>query len=237
MRERTSTLIAALAASFLVLAASAQASTVTIGSPLPDTLSPANIGTSRTITNVSLPEPGAQASAPANGTIVSWSLRGGIGGPFTLQVVHPASIGQFTSTGSTVSGPITGTGILSFPANLAIAKGDLIGIDRAAPSDKLGGQFTSGTFMTFSSPLGSDPQAGDPGTGEAGFNAQVLLNCIVPKLKGVKVGAARKKLAAAGCAAPKVKKKGGKFVKKQKPAAGTEIRGDTAVKLKAGPKR
>ena len=66
------------------------------------------------------------------------------------------------------------------------------------------------------------------------LSAQVLLNCIVPKVVGKKVKAAKKALAKAGCAPPKLKKKG-KFVKSQNPKPGTEIPSDRAVVLKRRP--
>ena len=68
---------------------------------------------------------------------------------------------------------------------------------------------------------------------ELGFNATVVSNCIVPKVKGKTLKKATNKLRAAGCKG-KVRKKGGKRVTKQKPHAGTEVPAGTAVNLTLG---
>ncbi len=229
----------------MIAPAAAAANTVTVGSPLTAALpsSPFNLQT--TAVNTALPEPGAQASAPGNGIIVSWKVIGASGGPLKLRVVHPVGGGLFTGAGTTSSGPITGPGVLTFNASLPIAKGDLIGVDPTNKSDALGAaDALPGSFALLFFPELAD---GGPGVapvlsaaGEIGVNAQVLLNCVVPKLKGKKVGAAKRKLRAAGCDSPKIKRKkgqGGKFVKKQNPKAGTEIPGDRAVVLKLRPKK
>ncbi len=191
------------------------------------------------MTPTAFAEPGAIPSAPANGVITSWKAAGVAGGPFTFQVVHSLSPTLFDSTAGTSTGAVSGPATITVPANVPIAKGDFIGIDPTSSSDTVAGTIGgSSKYMLFGSKLGS---AGASPTntfsGEVGIQAQVLLNCTVPNLKGRKIGKARNKLAAAGCAAPKVKKKGGKFVKKQNPQAGTEIRGDAVVTLKAGPKK
>jgi hypothetical protein len=244
VRLKACALVAGIAAGLSLLGAgSAAAATVTVGSPLPATLTPQTFNAARTLTNTALAEPGATASSPGNGTIVSWKIVDAMGGPLTLQVVHPTGTGTFTSTGSATSGPITSLGLLTFQTNLAIKKGDLIGLNPTAGTDSIGGQFANGSFMSFPATLSGSPGSpNDTGTGEAGFNAQVLLNCVVPKLKNKKVGAAKKALSKAGCAAPRLKKPkanaGGnaKFVRKQNPAAGTEIAGDASETLKLGPK-
>jgi hypothetical protein len=237
MKKRAAGFTMGVIASAALLTAPAQATTVTIGSPGPASTLSADLGGVATIVDSAIP--GATLTAPANGVVTSWRIANAAGGPFTLQVVHPTGSGAFTSTGSSAPGPITGTGTLTFPANLAIAKGDFVGVTNTSNTDKIGAALTPGAaFIFFVPPLGAAPVAPTDGdAGEIGFNAQELLNCVVPKLKGKKVGAARKALAKAGCAAPKVKKKGGKFVLKQSSKPGTEIRGDAVVKLKAGPKK
>jgi hypothetical protein len=184
--------------------------------------------------------PGVTVTAPADGVITSWKLANASGGAFTLQVVHPSG-GLYSATGATTTpGPVTGSGTQTFPADLPIKKDDLIGVATSQNLTAIGEASTPGaTLAIFGPPLGGSPQA--PGSTlsdlELGYNAQELLDCLVPRLKGKKVGAARHALSNAGCAAPSVKKKGGKFIRKQNPAAGTEIRGDAVVHLKAGPKR
>lgn len=229
----------------LIGPSAAAANTVTVGSPLTAALPPSPFNLQTTAVNSALPEPGALVSAPANGTIVSWKVIGASGGPLKLRVVHPVGGGLFTGGGKTSSGPIAGPGVLTFNANLPIKQGDLVGVDPTNNSDTLGaadGQPGSVGLLFF-------PELADGGpgvspvlsaTGEIGINAQVLLDCVVPNLKGKKVGAAKRKLRAAGCDPPKVKRKkgqGGKFVGKQNPRAGTEIPSDRAVVLKLRPKK
>lgn len=225
--------------------ATAAANTVTVGSPLTAALAPVPFFNAGTAVNTALPEPGALVSAPANGTIVSWKVIGASGGPLKLRVAHPVGGGRFTGAGTASSGPITGPGALTFTTSLPIKQGDLIGIDPTDGTDTVGAvpELAGSQFEAFFPPLVD----GGPGvaplgsrTGEIGFNAQVLLNCVVPKLKGKKVGAARRALSAAGCDPPRIKRKkhkGGKFVRKQNPAAGTEIPSDRAVVLKLRPKK
>jgi hypothetical protein len=69
---------------------------------------------------------------------------------------------------------------------------------------------------------------------ELGFNATVVSNCIVPRVKGKTARKARSKLRAAGCKSKVVKKKGGRRVTKQRPRPGTEVPPGTAVKLTLG---
>jgi hypothetical protein len=228
----------------LIGPSAAAANTVTVGSPLTATLSSAEFGEQITAVNTVLPEAGALVAAPANGTIVSWKVTGASGGPLKIRVVHPVGGGLFTGAGKASSGPITGSGVLTFDANLPIKQGDLVGVDPTNDTDTIGAvDGLPGSQTVFFFPTLAD---GGPGaapllteTGEIGFNAQVLLNCVVPKLKGKKVGAAKRALTAAGCATPTIKKKkgkGAKVVKKQNPAAGTEIPSDRSIVLKVRPK-
>jgi hypothetical protein len=229
--------------SALLMAPGAGATTVTVGSPLTLSFDTETFGSSRSLTNFTLAEPGATPTAPANGTITSWKVLAASGGPLKLRVVHPLGGNLFTGGGTAVSGPITGLGLLNFTARLPIKAGDYIGLDPTANSDAIGGNFTTpgSTFVDFGSPL-VDGAPGNPADtpvqGEAAFNAQVLLNCIVPKLKGKKLSAARRALTNAGCATPRIKKKGKtkKTIKKQNPAPGTEIPGDQSTVLKLKPK-
>ncbi len=248
VRARNGLLMLGLAGCLaLVGPAAAGANTVTVGSPLTAALPPVQFGSSGTAVTTALPEPGALVTAPANGTIVSWKVIGASGGPLKLRVVHPVDGGLVKGAGTASSGPITGPGVLTFTASLPMSQGDLIGIDPTNDTDTVGAvpDLPGSQIEAFLPPLVD----GGPGvaplgsrTGEIGFNAQVLLNCIVPKLKGKKVGAARRALSAAGCDPPRIKKKkkkhkGGKFVRKQNPAAGTEIPSDRAVVLKLRPKK
>src|SRR5947209_2827323 len=74
----------------LASAASAEASTVTVGSPLTTGLGETNLGSSGTITaaNVALAEPGAHVVSPVSGVVVRWRITGGVGGPFRIRVLR-----------------------------------------------------------------------------------------------------------------------------------------------------
>jgi hypothetical protein len=71
-------ILATLAVALLVVSAAspAQAATITIGSPLTADFSMAVIGYPgpETVANIALPEPGALAMSPVEGTIVRWRV-------------------------------------------------------------------------------------------------------------------------------------------------------------------
>ena len=78
--------------------------------------------------------------------------------------------------------------------------------------------------------------AGFTAPAEFAYNATVRY-CLVPKVKGKKLGSARKALANAACALGKVKRpKGskGKFVRSQKVRPGTSLGDGASVNVKVG---
>jgi hypothetical protein len=227
------TAVGAAGAVSLCGASAAQAGTITLGSPLTNPLSGVSIAVSATVRQTALP--GAALIAPFNGQIRSWKLINASGG-WTLQVLHPSG-GGFVSTGSTHSGTLE-PGIVTFTARLPISAGDSIGLASDSASSTLGisGAAPGAAFAAYVPPLTDNtaPRSASTGdTRELGFNATILSNCIVPKVKGKSVKKARSKLRAAGCKG-QVRKKGGKRVSKQKPPAGTEVPPGTLVKLKLG---
>jgi hypothetical protein len=214
-------------------ASAAQAATVTLGSPLTNALPNRPIAISATVRQTALP--GATLVAPFNGQITGWKVINASGG-WTLQILHPSG-GGFVSTGSTHSGTL-GPGIVTFTANLPIRAGDSIGLASDSASSTLGNSDATpgAAFRAFVPPLTDNtaPRSSSTGdTRELGFNATIVSNCIVPKVKGKTVKKATKKLRAAGCRA-KVKKKGAKRVTKQKPLPGAEVPPGTPVKLTLG---
>jgi hypothetical protein len=149
---------------------------VTLGSPLSSPLSPVMFSSVVTLSPQALP--GATVTSPFNGTIVGWQVTGASGGPLKLQVVHPFAGPFFTGGGTSTPGTITGTGVLSFPANLPIKAGDSIGIVPTAGTDTIGVNFTtSGSLYADWDPAlvdGNPPRTPTSGTmGELGFNATV----------------------------------------------------------------
>jgi hypothetical protein len=214
-------------------ASAAQAATVTLGSPLTNTLPGRPIAISATVRQTALP--GATLVAPFNGQISSWMVINASGG-WTLQVLHPSG-GGFVSTGSTHGGAL-GPGIVTFTASLPIRAGDSIGLASDSAGSTLGTSDASpgAAFVAYVPPLieNAAPRSSSTGdTRELGFNATIVSNCIVPRIKGKSVKKATKKLRAAGCKG-KVKKKGGKRVTKQDPPAGTEVPPGTPVNLTLG---
>jgi hypothetical protein len=225
--------VGATGALSLLGASAAQAATVTLGSPLTKALPSRPIAISATVQQTALP--GAALVAPFDGQIRSWKVINESGG-WTLQVLHPSG-GGFVSTAST-QGEALGPGIVTFTARLPIKAGDSIGLASDFASSILGtSASTPGAAVDFYVPPLTDntvPRAASTSRSrELGFNATVVSNCIVPKVKGKTVKKATNKLRAAGCTR-KVKKKDGERVTKQKPVAGTEVPPGTPVKLTLG---
>jgi hypothetical protein len=215
-------------------ASAGQAATVTLGSPLTNALPGETIAISATVRQTALP--GATLVAPFNGQIRSWSVINASGG-WTLQVLHPSGRG-FVSTGSTHSGTL-GPGIVAFAARLPIRAGDSVGLASDSASSTLGTSDAAPgvAFEAYVPPLtdnGTPRGSSTSGSRELGFNATIVSNCIIPKVKGRTVKKATKKLRAAGCAKGRVKRKGGRRVTKQKPRAGREVPPGTPVTLTLG---
>jgi hypothetical protein len=239
MRARLAGLGAMAAVVALTSPAAAMAKVVTIGSPMTQSMPPLTFDTYRTGTNTMLPEPGALAAAPANGTVLSWKVVGASGGPFRLRIVKPFGTGMYTGAGTSSPGSITGSGVLTFSTDLKIEKGDLIGVDPSTDGDRIGAlpSLAGSEMIFFASSLADDGPGVSPvssGAGELGVNAQVLLNCVMPKVKGKKLKAAKRALIAAGCDAPPTikRKHKGNRVRKQNPGAGKEIPSNRSVVLK-----
>ena len=141
--------IAAMSACAL-LAATAQAATITVGSVLP----PGSVATEfkevRTFFNTALPEKGANLTSPATGAIVRWRMQNAEGGPFSLRVLRPNGTGGYMAAGT--SNPVTpaaGGGLQTFTANLPIKAGDLIGVDPTNAADKIGIATVAGASYGF----------------------------------------------------------------------------------------
>ncbi len=136
LRGRASLLLAGAAACALWAAPSADAATVTVGSPM---TMPANgtavCGAACTWANTALGESGANVTSPISGTIVRWRLAGGsTGGPFELRVIRPAGGGLYTGFGTSSPAQPVGSGDQNFTTNLPIQAGDLIGINEPSGS-------------------------------------------------------------------------------------------------------
>jgi hypothetical protein len=137
----------------LVMAVSAGATTVTVGSVLPPTFTSTPFEGVRTQFNTTLPETGASVASPVNGEILRWKVVGAVGGPFTLRVLHPNGAGAYTATGTSQPAKPNGPGIETFTAQLPIRSGDLIAVDSSNPTDEIGVATVPGSgYGIFSSP-------------------------------------------------------------------------------------
>jgi hypothetical protein len=215
-------------------ASSAQAATVTLGSPLTNALPSDPITISATVRQTALP--GATLVAPFNGQIRSWRIINASGG-WTLQVLRPSGVGV-VSTGSTHGEPL-GPGIVTFTARLPVRAGDSIGLASDSASSTLGtnGATPGAAIDLYVPPLTDNTAPRTSSTSrprEVGFNATMVSNCIVPRVKGKTVKKATRKLRAAGCTKGKVRRKGAKRVTRQKPRAGSEVPPRTPVQLTLG---
>jgi IPT/TIG domain/PASTA domain len=136
--------LAALTTWALIGAGSSRASTIVVGSPLTDTFTDAvAAGNPATWANAELSEPGANATSPTNGVVLSWRLAGQYGSdPFRLRILRPAGAGTYVGVGT--SEPETPSGILTqtFTTDLPIQAGDLIGLD-SKPSAEIAASSTA----------------------------------------------------------------------------------------------
>lgn len=160
-------------------ASSAQASTVTVGSPLTASFAPQTFSGVGTVFNSALPESGAHVASPVTGTLVRWRVAGASGGPFRLRVLRPASGTSYTGAGTSSPASPTGTSIQTFTTSLPIHAGDLIGIDNTNNSDQLGNASVTGAAWRYFVPPLADgstrtSSAGTTTNIELGFNADVL---------------------------------------------------------------
>lgn len=188
--------VAALAAVVaLGTASAAEAAPITVGSPLTGSFTPTKFNTVGTVASNGLPEPGAVVSSPVNGVVIAWHVIDAQGGPFKLRIAHPSG-GVFIGAGTSAPATPTSTSIQTFPTNLPIHAGDLIGIDNSQKEDEIGVLEAKGaSFIAWVPPLpegGTSPSA--PGPLEVGFNAVVqpapTLTAISPASGSIKGGTA-----------------------------------------------
>jgi hypothetical protein len=160
---------------FAAIAGSASAAPVTVGSQLTEAFSSGTTLNAGTTINFALAAPGANATSPVTGTVVSWHLLGSEGGPFTLRILRPAGGTSYTGVGS--SNPVVAAAptLQTFPTALPIRAGDAIGLDLVKDM-KLGVSGTPGSGVgSWLPPLAEgSTRAFDSSPGaEVGFNAVV----------------------------------------------------------------
>ncbi len=183
MRRHYRYLLLGLVSVGLVVPASAQAQIVTVGSPLTGTYGSTTIGggaLATTLITSSTPEAGAQLTSPIDGVIVRWRITQATGGPFSLRVLTP--VGGQVFTGGAASAPQTPQSVLTqtFSTNIPIKKGQVVGLDDTAGTDKVGflpGGGGGGTFSFLQPKIGNGETRTASGpsvsVGAVGFNADV----------------------------------------------------------------
>jgi hypothetical protein len=214
----------------------AQAATVTVGSPLTANFTGAIAGPSLDV-NTALPEPGATAASPVDGTIINWRVILGSVGELSLVVLKPATGGAYTPGLGESGAHTNNAGLQTFPSGLVVKAGDLIGVRLEGTPVKEATAAPGATIGEWANPFfygSSRPPDNTYNNSELAYNATVEY-CLVPKLKGMKLGAAKKALANGGCRVGEVtrpKKGKAKFVKSQSAAPGTALADQAVVDLK-----
>jgi hypothetical protein len=157
----------------LLVASTAQASTITVGSVLPPGSTPTEFGAVETFFNTALPEKGANLTSPVSGAIVRWRMQDSAGGPFYLRVLRPNGSGGYMAAGT--SNPVTpsSSGLQTFTANLPVQAGDLIGVDPTNVSDKIGVAGVAGASFGFIFPPPFDGATVAPSGSEAGKEVEL----------------------------------------------------------------
>lgn len=135
---------ACVASAWALMAGSAQASVISIGSVLPEGFTPTKFERVQTFFNTALPEPGATLASPVNGAVIRWRIQGATGGPFYLRILHPDGKGAYEAAGKSAGAIPAGIGLETFQTNLPIRAGDLIGIDPTRDTDEIGVKVESG---------------------------------------------------------------------------------------------
>ena len=137
-RYRAATALAVAVAVGLLGATGAAASTITVGSVLPSGSTPTEFKATQTFFNTALPEKGVNLTSPVNGAIVRWRVLNAEGGPFYLRVLHATGTGAYSASGTSNPATPSSPELQTFPANLPVKAGDLIGIDPSHATDKIG---------------------------------------------------------------------------------------------------
>jgi hypothetical protein len=226
-----------------VLAGSAAANTVTVGSSLTATgFAPVAFGPPATVTNSVLPAP-ATASSPVDGTVIRWRFVGS-GGPLTPRVLRSTGGATLAGAGTGTAQNATAPNVISgpFSVSIPIKKGEFFGVNGASGAS-LSVAPTAGATNLYFTPALVDGAGGKApagiNSGEDAISATVRF-CKVPKMKGLTGKAARQALNAANCTLgtiTKGKRKPIKKVLKQSVKAGTSISDTQPVDLKISRKK
>ncbi len=190
---------------------------------------------------------GPNVSSPVDGTVVNWHTEG-FTGTYRLRVIQ---LGSGNAATASATGPSIGLsgGTSDQTLSVPIKQGEVVGFDNSAAGDTAKA-FSSSTYASSAwgppalSDNGSPRSPAFNGPLEFAENATVRY-CLVPAIKGKKLGAAKHALSAAACSLGKVKKNKGrkgkkgkkaKFVRSQSVPPGTSLGDGAAVDVKLGKK-
>jgi hypothetical protein len=96
------------------------------------------------------------------GTVVDWSLNAGSeGGQVRLRVLRPLGGGKFKAIRSSAVRIVSMTGLNTFPAHLAVKKGDVLALSNATSGIYMAQTPGASSIRYFSNPL-SDGSSGAP---------------------------------------------------------------------------
>jgi IPT/TIG domain/PASTA domain len=126
--------LVAVGAWALLSAASAQAATVTVGSPLSASFEkdqPCTQAEGCTTALLKLAEPGAHAASPLTGTIVRWRVKGTTANAgYALSVLRSNGPGSYTVTASSPYVAAAGHDVETFTSVLPVHAGEFIALSR-----------------------------------------------------------------------------------------------------------
>jgi IPT/TIG domain len=124
----------------LAVCTGAQASIVTVGSPLTSAFVATEFSGTHpgTVIDSQLPEAGANVTSPISGTVIRWRTVDAAGGPLSLRVLRPAPASAYTAIATSSPATPVGSGTQVFSTALLIQAGDVIGLNNTNPTDKIG---------------------------------------------------------------------------------------------------
>jgi hypothetical protein len=167
-----------IAVASLLACSSAQAATVTVGSPLTASFLPGTVGAPGIVgINSVLGEPGAHATSPVDGAVIGWKVLGE-GGPFELRVLRPEGAGTYLGVAAGAPETLGTYGLGTFTTDLPIKVGEIVAI-QAAENARLGTAIfdapgsSAQTWAVLPESVAAAPDGGAPES-EVGFSATVL---------------------------------------------------------------
>lgn len=188
MKARAAAIQVTILAVLMAAAASASAVTITLGTPDPsqgtEALAECELllgCATATVVPTELGDPGATLSTPADGTIVSWRVKGFPPNRLRLRTLRAEPDGSFKAIGTSGVAQVS-DGIAGNPITMAIDAGQQLGIELTAPPSTatvlFGAPASDGAWSSWQPSLadGATAQPSSAATGSVPlFNATVEL--------------------------------------------------------------